>query len=737
MPHLKLFGGAIVEDESGVVSSLSSRRHSVALLALLATAPSRTLSRGKLVGYLWPDSPEKTARNRLTSCLYQLRSELGEEAVLSVGGDLRFNAEVLTCDVSRFEEALEAEGCERAAELYEGAFLDGFWLRDSPEFDQWMERERDRLRRGYHEALEALARRAEERGELETAAGWWRKRAVEDPFDSRVAGRLVEAVAVAGNRAEALRSAREHARLLEEEFGMEPDAELQALVAAIQTPAPPHEPVAGDGAVSKDGADKAVPRSAEPDFCAIAVLPFESIGAGDDASAFAHGLHHDLLTRLSRAAALTVISRTSVLRYRDTERSVPEIARELGVGTVVEGGVQSAAGRLRLNVQLIDARSDALRWAETYDRELTAQNLFDIQSELAEKITGSLQATLTPEERERVGKTPTDSLDAYLLYTRGRSQLAQRTERGMRQAIDYFRRAIHEDPGYALAWAGVSEAVLLLGGYGYPVPEDVLDPRSAARRAVELSPDLGEAHASLGILHATRQEGPAAIRSLERAIELQPSCAEAYNWLGWLRMILGCPAEAIRPAERAAELDPLAPYVRAFLGMIYLADGYLEKALREARSARKLQPEYGIPHFVEGLALFHRGRFPEAAVSLEETLSLAIPHGTPSQPEVWAVLTAARAAGGDRRGAQELLSRIRKAGDPFAVGLANAALGEHEAALAAFESVQRWGSIATPLFRYCFPDVLGPLRRDPRHATLLRQVERSWGLEDGDGGVSS
>jgi TolB-like protein/Tfp pilus assembly protein PilF len=717
VPRLKLFGGAIVETEAAAVSDLSSRRHPLALLALLAMSPSRRLGRSRLVGYLWPDAPERTARNRLTSCVYHARQELGNDVLTAIGSELGLNPAVLACDVCEFQDALAAGDHRAAVELYSGPFLDGFWLRGSPDFDHWADRERDRLGRAYRDALEALALAAADRGEFGAAAQWWRERLREEPHDTRIATRLIEALAAAGSRVAALGVASEHVRLLEQEYGAGPDAAFQAVVHRLREM---------DAAVA---VPTAVPHG--PDPRVVAVLPFENVGGDADAAAFAAGLHNDLLTQLSRVASLSVISRTSVLRYQDATAWIPEIARELGAGTIVEGAVQRAGGRVRLNVQLIDVRHDAHLWAETYDRELSVQNLFEIQSELAEHIAASLRAELagTAAAPAADPNAPTHSMDAYLLYAQGRAHLSHRTERSTLRAVDYFQRSIARDPGYPLAWAGLAEALVLLAWYDYPVPDDAADAMTVVRRAIELDPGSGEAHASLGVLHARRQDGPAAAAALRRAVELQPSYAEAHSWLGWVLMAMGDVARALAPAERATELDPMAPYTRVYYGQILLAAGDAERALAEARSARALQLEFAVPLFIEGLSLYHLGRFPEALFALEEAQSLVNAGGSPSRSEVDTVLALTRLAAGDDSGARALSAPAASSGDAFSAGLVRAALGDHDAAVAAFESVGTWGAISTPLFRYSFPDVLGPVRGSDRHAAIMRDVNRSWGLD--------
>lgn len=269
----------------------------------------------------------------------------------------------------------------------------------------------------------------------------------------------------------------------------------------------------------------------------IAVLPFGTIGT-TEVPPFTDGIHGDLLTRLSRLSGLQVISRTSVLPYRDTDTPIRQIARELGVRWVLEGEVQEAGDQVQVNTRLVDAQADQQVWARDYRRDLTAESLFDIQGDITEKIARSLKAELTPEEKRQVEQRPTDNLAAYRLYAQGRGNLDQRTEEGIRQALDYFQRAIEQDPDYALAWAGLTDALSLFAFYGFTPPDDAPDPMGAARRAVDLDPKLGEARTSLGIHHAIRHEGPAALQELSRAVGLAPSYAEAHIWLGWPQLCL-------------------------------------------------------------------------------------------------------------------------------------------------------------------------------------------------------
>lgn len=452
----------------------------------------------------------------------------------------------------------------------------------------------------------------------------------------------------------------------------------------------------------------------------IAVLPFETLGE-ERATAFTDAVHGDILTRLSSVSDLRVISRTSVLRYRNAAEPVPVIAGELGVGWVLSGEVQEAGGRVQVNARLSDARNDRQVWAESYHRELTAGDVFQIQADVTKRITAALEARLSSREERAVDRTPTEDLEAYRLHARGRRHLDQRTEDGMRRAAELFRNAADRDPGYALAWVGLADALGLLYDYGHDRSESVIrEADEAARRALELEPELAEAHASLGLHQVTRQEGPAAIRSLERAVELEPSYAEAHNWLSWLHCLLGNGTEALESARRAVELDPLSPEAMSNLSLSLLLCGDPDRALEEARRLRELQPDFTSGRLLEGLALYHGGRLEDAEGVLRDFTEVWTGVGA----ETTVALIHARS--GEEERARSWLARFEEGGHLFAVGLVRAALGEEERAFEAFEEVQAWGEWPALATRHFFPDVLGSLRERPRWRGVMDAVDRDW-----------
>jgi len=485
-------------------------------------------------------------------------------------------------------------------------------------------------------------------------------------------------------------------------------------------------PVPGASGVPPADPSEATPGPAL-DPRTIAVLPFANLSAAEDAEPFVAGLHDDLLTELSRASALTVISRTSVRRYRDTDRSMVEIGRELGAGTIVEAGVQKAGDRVRLNVQLIDARSDVHLWAERYDRRLTAENIFELQTELASQIMGALQARLTGAEEAAHVEQPTGDLEAYRQYSIGRALFVDRTVEALLPAIEHFERAVDRDPGYALAWSGLSLALINMVDYGHSdAPEYLERGLDAAHRALELAPELAEAHSALGAYYSAVHESRKSLESHTRAATLRPGFAGAHQWRCWASLLLGDPETAVEAGSRAARLDPLDPEARGNLALAHLGCGSDEEALWIARAAMDDHPGFDYTRWVAALALYHLGRAGEARETLEgmsETWSRAWPETARGL---------ARAAARDEAGVRVSLAHQVEAGAAFHAGLLHAALGEPEPA---FEEIA--GALPLPwdealYLRYFREAPMRFVRESPDWVGLLRELDRAWGAGAGE-----
>ena len=348
-------------------------------------------------------------------------------------------------------------------------------------------------------------------------------------------------------------------------------------------------------AVSKPGAPQYSSNS-------IAVLPFANRSANPDDVFFVDGIHDDLLTYVSQISDLKVISRTSVMEYRDTLKKIPEIAQELGVTNLLEGGVQRAGDHVRINVQLIDAKTDEHVWSNIYDRELTAANVFAIQSEIALAIAEALRATLTPEEEERIQSVPTNDLIALEAYFLGRQLLAKRNVPALAEAIARFGEAVARDPKFALAHVGLADSTRLHSGYSAMGPDERKQALSRAREAVEralaLNPMLGEAYAAMGSLFLREGKPEEAEAAFKRAIDLNPNYAPAYQWYGeWLGLAYRMGESdrldlALELSRKAIALDPKSAIITNDYGEVLQYGGRYEEALAQFEKSVMLEPEF-------------------------------------------------------------------------------------------------------------------------------------------------
>ena len=357
------------------------------------------------------------------------------------------------------------------------------------------------------------------------------------------------------------------------------------------------------------------------DRSSIAVLPFTSRSTDPENQLFADGIHDDLLTRLANIGALKVISRTSVMEYRDTTKNLRQIGEELGVGTLVEGAVQRSGDSVRITAQLIDASTDEHIWANSYDRQLSAVNLFALQSEISEEISRAMRATLTDEEQSRLTNIPTDSMAAYSLYAQGRDNLYTRRLDTLQKAREQFEEAIALDPDYAEAYAGLGESVLLLlnNHQAVSIDEAFEVAEASLNKALSLNPDLAEAHAAQGLLkHQMWQEvrsGPGleeAEACFVAALELNPNYASAFMWFASVRGTQQRIEEAIDLYHESLRVDPLGKIPYANLPGLYAQRGQNEEALDLYVKAVEIHPEWPTAYQNLAMQLNGLGRMDEA-----------------------------------------------------------------------------------------------------------------------------
>jgi non-specific serine/threonine protein kinase len=297
-----------------------------------------------------------------------------------------------------------------------------------------------------------------------------------------------------------------------------------------------------------------IPRQPSVPFgqTSIAVLPFENLSADPENEYFSDGITEDIITQLSKIADLSVISRTSTMLYKNTDKSLREIGKELNVDAILEGSVRLAGGQVRISGQLIDARSDAHLWAETYDREL--KDIFKIQSDVAEKIAAALEVKLTREEKSRIQMEPTQNMGAYDAYLRGREYYFRYLEEENEKAVVMFTKALEFDPDYALALAGLADAYAQrVSRFGFAATW--LDSaHAAANKAIALDPELADAYKAIGLVYQVRGQYDEALAATKKALEFNPNHEVAAANRGFIALFTGRPDEAISWFNRSNRL---------------------------------------------------------------------------------------------------------------------------------------------------------------------------------------
>jgi len=451
----------------------------------------------------------------------------------------------------------------------------------------------------------------------------------------------------------------------------------------------------------------------------IAVLPFDNLSRDPDNAYFCEGVQDEILTRLAKVADLKVISRTSTQHFKSAPDNLPQIAKQLGVAHILEGSVQKAADQVRVNVQLINALTDAHLWADTYDRKLT--DIFAVESDIAKTIAETLQARLSGSEKSLIAKTPTVNPEAYELYLKGRFFWNKRTGDDLRKSIGYLKQAIAKDPGYALAYAALADSYGILRFYGGASPDESIVPAAAAaKKALELDDSLAEAHASLGLIATEELELHRGVSELERAVQLNPNYATAHHWLSLALTALGQSDRSVAELKRALELDPLSMVINADLSIGYLYARRYDEAEAQARKTLEIDPRSFLAHYYLGMALQLKGRLKEAIPEFQKAVELN------HDPYSMSMLVQGYARNGQTDEARKLLARLNEMAKStqvpeYAFALAYTSLGEKDRAIEALEHGFAGGN-KSYLFLLPGDPLLDDLRGHPRFDALVQKI---------------
>jgi len=464
----------------------------------------------------------------------------------------------------------------------------------------------------------------------------------------------------------------------------------------------------------------------------LAVLPLANLSGDPEQEYFADGMTEELITDLSKIGSLKVISRTSVMQYKDARKPLREIGRELGVDGVIEGSVRRVGDRVRITAQLIYAPSDTHLWAESYDRDL--HDVLKLQGEVAQVIANEINAKVTPQEQARLsGKRPIDPA-AYQAYLQGRYYWNKRTEEDIQKAIGYFQQAINKDPNYALAYAGLADSYLILSIYSSaPWQETYRQAKAAATKALEIDDNLAEAHATLAATRAGEHwdlEG--ALTEGARAIQLNPNYATGHQWYAEYLICSGDADKAIAEIRRAQEMDPLSLVINSTYGRILFQARRYDDALAQAQKTLEMDANFYPGHQLLADVYEQRDMFEEAITEGQRAATLAGETAEEAGRRALLLKSAYEKNGAKGYWQERLQLAMKDAkqskdlpyeladSSPYQLAVLNARVGRNEAAVGLLQKA--FNEPDYGLYYLKTSPALDGLRSDPRVVSLMLRI---------------
>jgi serine/threonine protein kinase/Flp pilus assembly protein TadD len=459
--------------------------------------------------------------------------------------------------------------------------------------------------------------------------------------------------------------------------------------------------------------------SAQAGSDSIAVLPFTNAG-GADSEYLSDGITESLINIFSSFPRLRVVPRSVAFRYKGVDVDPRATGYELNVRLLLTGRVLQRGERLSVQAELVDTREQKQIWGERFNR--TFSDIFEVEDEIARKISDQLRTKLTGEDRKRLGRRYTENTTAYQLYLKGSYQLSKRTPESLQRAIAYFQAATGEDPQYGLAYAGLADGQMILSWYGLHRPAEAIErSKNAALRAVEMDGELAEGYAALGFARVCGAEWAAAIRDFERAIQLNPGCWQAYDWYALCLSFLGRCEEAVSTIGKAQQLEPLSLVIYHHSAWVHLQARRYNEALAQCRKAFEIAPDYSLCHFWAGLAYSQMSMHEDAIRSLQRAREYL-----GNVPFSVAGLAHAYVLAGEAEKGRKLLDQLAASDqpyfvDPYQLAVVHAGLGDRDVAFRCLEEAYRDHSGWLAGWAYRDPR-LDPLRGDARFADLLRRL---------------
>jgi len=452
----------------------------------------------------------------------------------------------------------------------------------------------------------------------------------------------------------------------------------------------------------------------------IAVLPFEDFSPQKDQEILCDGMTDEIIVKLSSLEGWKVVNRKSMMSFKNTERDIQDIGQELNVATVLSGTVRKEEDDIRVTVQLVNVADRFPVWSETYNQKL--EKIFDIQTDIAEKIATSLQAAISPEESERLQKKNTENLEAYRLYLKGRWLWDKGGEENLNQAIDIYKQALEIDPNYAKAYAGIADAYADLPYFSFIPPREVLKhAKVAVLKALELDNMLAEAYVSLAAIKSgIDYDWEGAERDYLRSIELNPGYATAHYWYSYHLSCLGKHDQALAETKQALDLDPLSYSINDNVGLLLYWSKKFDQAIKQYQITLDLYPNSPSSYYYLGLVYVQKGRYEEAISEMQKAIALE-----GDSPLIKARLGYAYAASGRAEKAVEILDELK---DPSKYKYVSAgliadiyiALGQKDHAFQWLEKAYEERDIHIEYIKV--DPIFDSIRSDPRYAALLKKM---------------
>ena len=753
------------------VVGLPGQRLRCAVLVHLAM--EREVRRESLVTLLWPEREPERARHALNQQLYELRQALGDDWIESQADPIRVTSS-LHVDAHAFEEAAERGALEEALSAYGGDFLAGFFVRESAAFEHWIDRHRGRLARLHRRVRGAFIDQCVARADPARAIREARRWVELEPSEDEAQHRLIELLAAAGDRTEAIRQYERYQRVLEVDE-LEPLEHTRALIEAVRRgrgapaegspeelaepvdvrgpgPAGAPVPAVGHGGPAGPPASRAAPppaRSGRRKLAAlamvaalalvaagswirghlpgssvpersIAVLPFRNFSPDPEADEhLSDGIAEELIHALAQIEGMDVAARTSSFRFRGRDVDVRRIGDSLDVALVLEGSVRREGSLLRVTTQLIKVSDGYHLLSRSFD--VQEGGVLALQEQIANEIADALRIRLGPPERARIAAGGTEDPTAHQLFLRGRYLLQKGTRPNVRAAITYLDSAVTRDPQYALAHAELAQAYVLAAARGdLPRGSALASAKAVAERGISLAPRLSQAHAALGRAELELWSWDAAEREAKLAIELSPDNASAHATYTGVLMVLGRLEEAVREGALAARLEPLSAAAAASYAEALRAAGRYEESVRAHRRALELEPTLGRQNLAK--VFLELGMHDSARVEFGAAADAGAPRFA-TVPILWAAYVAARS--GDVESARTMLQRFedRQPRGPNAYLLASAYMALADTARVLRLLEDGVDESRQPAWRQLpWDPVWDPIRDDPRFRLVLQRM---------------